>query len=689
MVFAKAFDLETSRPAAVPASLRETVDPRGALFRHRVPEESTTGLLVVPEGVFLVASRPIVTSEKKGPIRGTLVFGRSFGAREIGRLSRVTHLVLRVESLAAGSLPTDFERARAAALHTTTPVVRILDADTVAGYAALRDVEGRPCVLLRADTPRTVYKQGLAGTRYLLACLLTVGVSFLAITVALLEKLVLARLGRLSAEVSRIGASRDVSARVPVEGTDELSALGAAINGMLGELGSILWSLSGAADQLSAGGKDLDESASDARRGADTQRQRCAAGVGKAKEIEAAVEPLGSLANRLRTEGERSATSIQQILGVTESVQVEMEGLCSGIEAASLSVRELDEATSRVAAVASQVGAAAQTVAASATAIDRTSGTLRAGARGGSALATEVAERASAGKTSMAEAERSMTRIREAVDAAVERFGRLGTELGRVGRVTQVIDDIAGRTNLLSLNAAIIAAQAGEQGKAFGVVATEIRTLAEKTAASTREIRSIVAGVVGGANEAAEAVAEGAIRVAEGAERVASTRAALEEIARSADDSASRLVEIDRAAEAQTQEATRVAEEIREVTQGIVDIVAQVRAQEERTREIRRVLAEVEAVARQTVRAAEDQTQGTGFFAQTVTAVSQACEEVDEAIAVVGELLTGLREDLEALDSRACDELGRVSLLEGRGESLAALATKLGEQVRAFRGAHG
>jgi hypothetical protein len=81
-----------------------------------------------------------------------------------------------------------------------------------------------------------------------------------------------------------------------------------------------------------------------------------------------------------------------------------------------------------------------------------------------------------------------ITTVKEAA-SAVEDLGGWSQE---VGKIVQVIRDIADETNLLALNAAIIAAQSGEHGKAFGVVAEEIRGLAERTSSSTQEISDLV-----------------------------------------------------------------------------------------------------------------------------------------------------------------------------------------------------
>ncbi|GAB4422026.1 MAG: hypothetical protein Fur0044_19840 [Anaerolineae bacterium] len=233
-VFARNIDLETGTEVPIPAALQPHLQPDSPLLRHTSTTSQVSGLLLLPDTPLLVSSRPILTSQDEGPIRGSFIMGRFLNAAEVKRLSGLTDLSLTLQRFDSPALlPPDFQTARETLAGGAAIFAQPLTANTIAGYAPLLDIYGQPALILRIDMPRDIYAQGQASLRFFALSLVAVSLVFGLLTLWLLEKLVLARLASLSRGVSRIGVEGDLSARMVMFGQDELAGLAGDINRML------------------------------------------------------------------------------------------------------------------------------------------------------------------------------------------------------------------------------------------------------------------------------------------------------------------------------------------------------------------------------------------------------------------------------------------------------------------------
>jgi len=157
----------------------------------------------------------------------------------------------------------------------------------------------------------------------------------------------------------------------------------------------------------------------------------------------------------------------------------------------------------------------------------------------------------------------------------------------RIAEITSVINGIAFQTNILALNAAVEAARAGEQGRGFSVVASEVRTLAQRSAQAAKEIEGLIA--------------ESVERVNTGAKLVESTGRTMQDIVQSVTNVRDIMGEIASASDEQSRGITQISQAIVEMdstTQQNAALVEQSAAAADSLEEQSRLLTEAVSVFR-------------------------------------------------------------------------------------------
>ncbi|MCK2156347.1 MULTISPECIES: methyl-accepting chemotaxis protein [Exiguobacterium] len=159
--------------------------------------------------------------------------------------------------------------------------------------------------------------------------------------------------------------------------------------------------------------------------------------------------------------------------------------------------------------------------------------------------ATVMQTEAENGKTLATDSVEAMHMISSKMEQSATLNSRLTGMTGEISRITDVISDISAQTNLLSLNASIEAARAGDAGRGFAVVAAEVKKLAEQTATSAKEITDLISGVKRLVNDTANAMTDVQKEVATGVGLVEQAGSSFEEIHQSTESVYSRVQSVD------------------------------------------------------------------------------------------------------------------------------------------------
>ncbi|CAM3504911.1 ABC transporter substrate-binding protein [Corallococcus sp. ZKHCc1 1396] len=275
-------------------------------------------------------------------------------------------------------------------------------------------------------------------------------------------------------------------------------------------------------------------------------------------------------------------------------------------------------------------------------------------------MALAVTATAQRGEALVGDSVQGMYRVEETVRKAAELMEMLGTRSMEIGRIVDVIQEIADQTNLLALNAAIIAAQAGEHGRPFGVVANEIRSLAERTTRSTREIGTMVTGIRDAVETAVALVQEGREQATAGVALGDRAAEALGEI-RTITQRTFAAVEAT-VAETQRLEAqgATVVEASQRVARRVEDITRMAIEQSGNARDLVRQMQEMGRVGQGAAQKAEAQARTGRDLSEAVMRLSAAIEELRQAHLVLTRGDASIREEVAQVreDARRVIRIG-------------------------------
>ncbi len=255
-------------------------------------------------------------------------------------------------------------------------------------------------------------------------------------------------------------------------------------------------------------------------------------------------------------------------------------------------------------------------------------------AKGTLEIAEEVNRDAQLGRRSVEETIAGIEKIRRASHEAAEVIELLAEKTSRISKVLSVIGNLSDQIDLLALNAAIIAAQSGEHGRAFAVVAEEIKSLSHQTGFSTREIGQVIQAVQEETARAVTAIRSAEESIAQG--EVLSRRSGhcLDKIVAGVGEATGQMQRIAAATLAQSGESRVIRETMNRVEEMVGQIASLTRAQDRESESIVSAARLMGVLSSQVRQATSQQSQSGKVVAgsareiqETVQGIRQACDE--------------------------------------------------------------
>ncbi len=228
-------------------------------------------------------------------------------------------------------------------------------------------------------------------------------------------------------------------------------------------------------------------------------------GIGAAALL-AAIVIAAALARAL---GRQIGLSISQIRSSSTELQSAATQQATGAREQATSMNEISTTITELLATSRQIAESAQRVA---------------------DIAEKTATTARAGDGTLSKASELITTSKKQVDTIVTHMLDLGRKSQQIGAVLQIVSELAEQTNILAINATIEAAGAGEAGRRFGVVADEIRKLADRVGGSTKEVRSLIEDIRSAVNTTVMATETGSKAADAGVRQFVDMAAAFKQI---------------------------------------------------------------------------------------------------------------------------------------------------------------
>ena len=422
----------------------------------------------------------------------------------------------------------------------------------------------------------------------------------------------------------------DLTAPIPDLGDNEIGSIAKGVRILEQRLAQMIARINETAFNVGIAIKQVDHTYRIASEGISSQAAAVKKGIHSIHLANRSQREVSDSIEKLLSFSTENVTSLLEMKATAEEMSAQTQRLFRSTEDSYSVVLELSQASKSISAHSGQALSAVEDTSASVEEIGVSVREVEEHAIDSSAIAEKVKEITSAvGMMAVVNAVDGMESISEQVQKSAEIIQRLGSRSVDIEKVLSVIRDVTEQTNLLSLNAAILAAQAGEYGKSFSVVADEIRALSERTASSTREISGIVKTIQKDIKDAVSSVDKAKLKVDDGNTLVVKVGEALREILNASVQSSDMTKAIERATGEQSLGLKQITTAVEDIKKVLVSVTKSTREQENALSYLLEGVGDVKEVAELSKRGAGEQVEGTRIIARNIELANERINQIN------------------------------------------------------------
>ena len=406
---------------------------------------------------------------------------------------------------------------------------------------------------------------------------------------------------------------------------DEIGKLARSFGVTRRNLRALLASVGGRGETITSGVRMMSEGTDTLVEGAHEQSGMAVESTSALTKVKDEARLVLGEVDRVSEATSDSAGRATELRASFSEVARRMDELFHSVEKSSSAATEIDASARETATRTTNLAGIATDVLAFVAEMDATIEQIMRTAHTTADLSDQVRENANAGRQAVEATVEGIRNAQEATRRTAGAFESLQSSLGKIDQILLFIDEVTNKTNLLSLNAAIIAAHAGNQDHGFSVIAEEVRQLADRTRTATKEIAGIIRGVRPVTLEAVNALQVGVTNVDRTVDLATHATGALATIIDSADRSMEATQSISHSLEEQAKASRHLHKVTASMSENIQEMQRATEGQAIATRMLATEAERVSDIALQVKRATDEQTIGGQGIA---TAMEQIASDV-------------------------------------------------------------
>jgi|WetSurMetagenome_2_1015567.scaffolds.fasta_scaffold24485_2 methyl-accepting chemotaxis protein len=407
--------------------------------------------------------------------------------------------------------------------------------------------------------------------------------------------------------------------------------------------------------------------------------------TGSLKTMEEGMQRVSQAMEQVATATQEVSSTILELQASVEEIARNSDVLIQSVEKTASSSSEISASTAAVKTSTERLYQSGQEAVSFFAELDASLEETRRNAKALSDTSSRVTQDAEAGFSAVAAVEDEILRTSHATEESRNTLNELVAAIDRIGRAVDLIQDVTEQTNLLSLNASIIAAGAGEHGKSFAVVATQIRELSSRTAGNAKEIRGIIRSLTSSGQEMASSM-DNTFQVVHRSTEL--SRAAGDAL-RTILESAAGQEEMSKRIAAATEELAHGGQSANRAMHGIFEmmegITGATRDQAASTRYLNEETERVRDVALQLRNATEEQAKGTRVISEAITQIMEDSRQATQAVHLQTKEASSIHEGMRQVSATAQSIERAFADLARASDHLRTSASALRREIQTFK----